>query len=88
MADDDVSPFGKLKSKLVDSKQKWAEDGRLLTGKTAAHARRLPPGQRKVENWPCGPPGSYFPKKGSYPGPPPGSNGPGRRRQGCAAFGS
>jgi hypothetical protein len=32
MADDDVSPFGKLKSKLINSKQKWAEDGRLLTG--------------------------------------------------------
>jgi hypothetical protein len=46
MADDDVSPFGKLKSKLVDSKQKWAEDGRLLTGKTAARVPRLPPGQR------------------------------------------
>src|SRR5437660_2087480 len=52
MADDDVTLFGKLKSKLIDSKQKWAEDGRLLTGKTAAHSQRLPPGQRKVENWP------------------------------------
>ena len=49
---DDVTLFGKLKSKLIDSKQKWAEDGRLLTGKTAAHSQRLPPGQRKVDNWP------------------------------------
>ena len=49
---DDVTLFGKLKNKLIDSKQKWAESGRLLTGKTAAHAQRLPPGQRQVENWP------------------------------------
>ena len=28
MADDDVTLFGKLKNKLIDSKQKWAEDGR------------------------------------------------------------
>ncbi len=52
MADDDVTLFGKLKSKLIDTKQKWAEDGRLLTGKTAAHSQRLPPGQREVETWP------------------------------------
>ena len=53
MADDDeVTLFGKLKSKLIDSKQKWAGEGRLLTGKTAAPAERLPPGQRLVENWP------------------------------------
>ena len=49
---DDVTLFGKLKNKLIDSKQKWAESGRLLTGKTAAHSQRLPPGQRQVENWP------------------------------------
>ena len=52
MAEDDVTLFGKLKSKLIDSKQKWAEEGRLLTGKTAAHGVRLPPGQRLVETWP------------------------------------
>jgi DMSO/TMAO reductase YedYZ molybdopterin-dependent catalytic subunit len=53
MADeDDVTLSGKLKDKLIDSKQKWAADGRLLTGKTAAHSERLPPGQRRVENWP------------------------------------
>ena len=54
MADDDndVTLSGKLKEKLIDSKQKWAADGRLLTGKTAAHSERLPPGQRRVENWP------------------------------------
>src|SRR5690242_20945952 len=52
MSDEDVTLFGRLKSKLIDSKQKWAEDGRLLTGKTAARTERLPPGQRKVETWP------------------------------------
>ena len=52
MADDDVTLSGKLKTKLIDSKQKWAEDGRLLTGKTAAPSERLPPGQRKVDTWP------------------------------------
>ena len=49
---DDFTLFGKLKNKLIDSKQQWAEDGRLLTGKTAAHSQRLPPGQRLVETWP------------------------------------
>ena len=53
MSDDDVTLFGKLKNKLIDSKQKWAEDGRLLTGKTrGAMPQRLPPGQRQVETWP------------------------------------
>ena len=52
MSDDDVTLFGKLKNKLIDSKQKWAADGRLLTGKAAAPSERLPPGQRRVENWP------------------------------------
>ncbi len=52
MADDEVTLSGKLKSKLIDSKQKWAEDGRLLTGKTAAPSERLPPGQRKVDTRP------------------------------------
>src|SRR5687767_6857720 len=60
MSDDDVTLSGKLKDKLIDSKQKWAADGRLLTGpsaslragKTAVPSERLPPGQRRVENWP------------------------------------
>lgn len=39
-------------AKLVQSKQQWAEDGRLLTGKAAPRAQRLPPGQREVKNWP------------------------------------
>src|SRR5215475_4325501 len=52
VSDDDVTLFGKLKSKLIGTKQKWAEEGRLLTGKPAARADRLPPGQRRVETWP------------------------------------
>ncbi|MBV9782481.1 MAG: sulfite oxidase-like oxidoreductase [Acidisphaera sp.] len=36
--------------KLIDRKQQWAREGRLLTG--AAGADRLPPGQRLVKDWP------------------------------------
>ena len=44
---------GRIKDKLVESKQKWAREGRLLTGETAdPAAERLPPGQRLVQNWP------------------------------------
>ncbi len=42
-----------VKAKLIETKQRWASEGRLLTGETArAEARRLPPGQREVQNWP------------------------------------
>jgi DMSO/TMAO reductase YedYZ molybdopterin-dependent catalytic subunit len=45
--------LGKIKQKLVESKQKWAGEGRLLTGRTGdPNAERLPPGQREVKNWP------------------------------------
>ncbi|MFI4989219.1 MAG: sulfite oxidase-like oxidoreductase [Alphaproteobacteria bacterium] len=42
-----------IKAKLVASKEKWAREGRLLTGKGGdpSHAR-LPPGQRQVKDWP------------------------------------
>jgi DMSO/TMAO reductase YedYZ molybdopterin-dependent catalytic subunit len=44
---------GRVKDKLVESKQKWAREGRLLTGETADPAgQRLPPGQRIVKDWP------------------------------------
>lgn len=44
---------GKIKDKLIRSKEKWAEEGRLLTGHTdAAHRNRLPPGQKEVKTWP------------------------------------
>jgi DMSO/TMAO reductase YedYZ molybdopterin-dependent catalytic subunit len=45
--------LGRIKDKLVRSKETWAEEGRLLTGRPdPAHASRLPPGQREVKNWP------------------------------------
>ncbi|HEY5609351.1 MAG TPA: sulfite oxidase-like oxidoreductase [Alphaproteobacteria bacterium] len=52
MADDDTPKSGAIKEKLIRSKQAWARDGRLLTGHSAPPAQRLPPGQRKVEDWP------------------------------------
>ncbi|KZD12618.1 sulfite oxidase-like oxidoreductase [Oceanibaculum pacificum] len=50
---DDGDIFGQIKQKLVDTKQKWAREGRLLTGEQAEPVKRkLPPGQREVKNWP------------------------------------
>jgi DMSO/TMAO reductase YedYZ molybdopterin-dependent catalytic subunit len=41
------------RDKLIRRKQEWAEEGRLLTGKSADPAlQRLPPGQREVKTWP------------------------------------
>lgn len=48
--DDKPTLFGQIKDKLIASKQKWAREGRLLTGQ--AGADRLPPGQRLVRDWP------------------------------------
>jgi len=39
-------------SKLIASKQVWAKDKRLITGKVQSKKERLPPGQRLVNNWP------------------------------------
>ncbi len=40
-------------SKLTRSKQRWAEQGRFLTGKTVrAEEARLPPGQHLTRDWP------------------------------------
>ena len=50
--DEDISLFGRLKDKLIEVKQAWARDGRLITGQTAAYEQRLPPGQRLVKDWP------------------------------------
>jgi DMSO/TMAO reductase YedYZ molybdopterin-dependent catalytic subunit len=45
--------IGKIKDKLIQSKEKWAQEGRLLTGHPdTAHRDRLPPGQKEVKNWP------------------------------------
>lgn len=45
-------PSGKTRDKLIATKEKWAREGRLLTGKTGDPAERLPPGQHEVKNWP------------------------------------
>jgi len=50
MSEEDPSLIGRLREKLIGSKQKWAREGRLLTGKHG-HGR-LPPGQRLTEDWP------------------------------------
>jgi DMSO/TMAO reductase YedYZ molybdopterin-dependent catalytic subunit len=51
--DDDIPVTGRIRQKLVETKQDWAREGRLLTGQTADPARdRLPPGQRLVQDWP------------------------------------
>jgi DMSO/TMAO reductase YedYZ molybdopterin-dependent catalytic subunit len=40
-------------SKLTRSKQRWAQEGRFLTGRTArAEEQRLPPGQHLTRDWP------------------------------------
>jgi len=53
MSEDDVAIEGGIRSKLVEKKQEWARDGRLLTGTHLDPARdRLPPGQRLVQDWP------------------------------------
>ncbi|WP_237215700.1 sulfite oxidase-like oxidoreductase [Falsiroseomonas oryziterrae] len=51
--DEDVPLTGKVKDKLVEAKQGWAREGRLLTGTTAdPRTDRLPPGQRLVQDFP------------------------------------
>lgn len=51
MAED--GDLGSVRPKLVESKKRWAREGRLLTGATSDPERdRLPPGQRLVETWP------------------------------------
>jgi len=51
--DEDVPLTGKVRDKLVETKQRWARDGRLLTGTHGDPlADRLPPGQRLVQEFP------------------------------------
>jgi DMSO/TMAO reductase YedYZ molybdopterin-dependent catalytic subunit len=55
MSDEAEDPelTGSIKDKLIRSKEKWAAEGRLLTGSAdAARVNRLPPGQKEVKNWP------------------------------------
>jgi DMSO/TMAO reductase YedYZ molybdopterin-dependent catalytic subunit len=49
MTDDTDPPT----SKLTRTKERWAQEGRFLTGRTTrAEAERLPPGQHLVRDWP------------------------------------
>jgi DMSO/TMAO reductase YedYZ molybdopterin-dependent catalytic subunit len=59
--DNDMSDGGSsagIKDKLIATKQLWAQEGRLLTGRPIDSKRahreedRLPPGQRKTTDWP------------------------------------
>ncbi|HUO92322.1 MAG TPA: sulfite oxidase-like oxidoreductase [Rhizomicrobium sp.] len=51
--DDKPELIGRVKDKLIRSKEEWADKGRALTGKAdLRHARRLPPGQKLTQNWP------------------------------------
>lgn len=53
MAEDDVPISGGMREKLIRTKERWAEEGRLLTGTTGDPTRdRLPPGQTLVKDWP------------------------------------
>jgi len=53
MSEKDTGLLGQIKQKLLDTKKKWADDGRLITGKTGDRdVDRLPPGQHEVKNWP------------------------------------
>ncbi|MBM3484547.1 MAG: sulfite oxidase-like oxidoreductase [Alphaproteobacteria bacterium] len=51
--DEGVGLIGEIKRKLIEKKQAWAKEGRLLTGRTAEPERaKLPPGQRVTRDWP------------------------------------
>lgn len=50
MAENDEPLMGRIRDKLVETKEKWARDGRALTGKSGQD--RLPPGQRLTADWP------------------------------------
>ncbi|HWA81244.1 MAG TPA: sulfite oxidase-like oxidoreductase [Acetobacteraceae bacterium] len=47
-----VTLLGRIKEKLIERKQEWAREGRLLTGTWVSPEQRLPPGQRLVRDWP------------------------------------
>ncbi len=52
MSDDPDDKLEQTRPKLVASKERWAREGRLLTGKPAPRGERLPPGQHLVRDWP------------------------------------
>ena len=53
MQDGNGKDGGGIRQKLVETKQAWARAGRLLTGQHARpEEQRLPPGQRRVHDFP------------------------------------
>ncbi len=52
MSDNPEDRLSQVRPKLVESKERWARDGRLLTGRAAERGQRLPPGQHLVRDWP------------------------------------
>lgn len=53
MNENDRDASAGSRTKLIERKQEWAREGRLLTGTSADKRRqRLPPGQHLVKNWP------------------------------------
>jgi len=50
---DEPTLTGKIKDKLIRTKEQWAKDGRGLTGQTSRPEQdRLPPGQRLTQDFP------------------------------------
>lgn len=49
---DDGDKLAEARPKLVEAKERWAREGRLLTGRGAVPGERLPPGQHLVHDWP------------------------------------
>jgi DMSO/TMAO reductase YedYZ molybdopterin-dependent catalytic subunit len=48
----DDDKLAESRPKLVAAKERWAREGRLLTGGRGARDERLPPGQHLVRDWP------------------------------------
>ena len=48
----DEDKLAESRPKLVAAKERWAREGRLLTGGRGARGERLPPGQHLVRDWP------------------------------------
>jgi DMSO/TMAO reductase YedYZ molybdopterin-dependent catalytic subunit len=53
MTDEMEPPTLPAETKLTTTKERWAREGRFLTGRTARpESERLPPGQHIVKDWP------------------------------------
>ena len=49
---DETSAGPKVRGRIAETKQRWAQSGRFLTGESRPAEERLPPGQHLVTNWP------------------------------------